>query len=120
MKKILLIVALIAGSYELKAQTLVKPMDSLLLRSPQFFKNISPDDTSRFKKYFVMPPTQDNKSLSALLPKGNTELFASRMPVAKVHSDDHMPVAKAGSDDHMPEAKVKVIDPLKKSSVVSP
>jgi hypothetical protein len=118
MKKILLIVAMVACSYGLKAQTLVKPLDSLLLRAPNFYKNVNPDDTP-FKKYFSVPPLQNNKSLSALT-KGSTELFASRMPVAKVHSDDHMPIAKVGSDDHMPTLMVKPFDPLKPVGMVKP
>jgi hypothetical protein len=112
MKKILLVVALVGISYGLMAQSVVKPMDSLLLRSPNFYKNISPGDTPLFKKYFVLPPGQKETPLTAIKPVTG-QLFASRMPILKITSDDKMPIAKIGSDDRMPVVKVTPIDPLK-------
>lgn len=112
MKKILLIVALVAGASQLKAQALVKPMDSLLLKTPNFYKNIRPDDTSLFKKYFVVPPIQNQAPLAVLKPVTG-QYFASRMPVLKVSSDDRMPIAKVSSNDRMPVAVVKSVDPLR-------
>jgi hypothetical protein len=119
MKKILLIVAMTAGVYQLKAQTLISPPDSSLLRSPGVLKEFKPNDNSLQKK-FSLPELQNNKSLSALIPAGNTELFACRMPVAKVHSDDHILTVNVHSDDRMPIQKVKVVDPLTKKALITP
>ncbi|MBS1532685.1 MAG: hypothetical protein JSU01_20450 [Bacteroidetes bacterium] len=112
MKKILLIVPLVAGSYALKAQTLVKPLDSTLLKSPELFKQLKPNDSPLMKQYFNLPPLQNAPLLASIQPIKILP-FASRMPILKVHSDDKMPIAKMSSDDHMPVLVVKPVDPLK-------
>jgi hypothetical protein len=113
MKKILLIVALIAGAYQLKAQTLIKPLDSTLLKSPDIFKQVKPNDSPLMKQYFSLPALQKGTPLMALAKQPEAIAFASRMPVLKVSSDDKMPVAKVSSDDRMPVVMVKPVDPLK-------
>jgi hypothetical protein len=120
MKKILLIVALIAGAYQLKAQTMVKPLDSLQLKSPDTFNQLKPDNSPLMKQYFSLPPLQKAAPLMALAKQPDAIAFASRMPILKVSSDDKMPVAKVSSDDRMPVAKIKVIDPLLKQPLVTP
>jgi len=112
MKKLLLIVALIATGYGLKAQTLVKPLDSLVLKSPDLFKQLKPEDSPLMKQYFNVPQLQKTMPLIAMVQPVAVP-FASRMPILKVTSDDKMPVAKMGSNDHMPVITVKPIDPLK-------
>lgn len=120
MKKVLLIVLIVAGASQLKAQQWqLKPGDSALLKSPQLFLNLKPD-TSVFKKYFNMPQTQYPAQLKALLKPGNTELFASRMPVAKLSSNDRMPIAKLGDPNThytMLIKRIKVVDPLKQQLI---
>lgn len=113
MKKILLIVALISVSYCLKAQTLVKPLDSALLKSPELFKQLKPNDSPLMKQYFDMPLLQKATPILALAKQPEAILFASRMPILKVTSDDKMPIAKVGSDDRMPVVKVTTVDPLR-------
>ena len=111
MKKLLLIVALFAIGYGLKAQTLVKPLDSTLLK-PDLFKQLKPNDSPLMKQYFNMPPMQKATPLIAMV-KPIAVPFASRMPLLKVTSDDKMPIAKVGNVERMPVVIVKPIDPLK-------
>jgi hypothetical protein len=113
MKKIFLIVAMVAGAYTLKAQTLIKPLDSALLKSPDIFNKLKPNDSPLLKPYFSMPQLQKTSPLLASIQPLKALPFASRMPILKVSSDDRMPVAKMGSDDRMPILKVKPFDPLK-------
>jgi hypothetical protein len=45
-----------------------------------------------------------------------TEVFYSRMPVAKLYSNDKMPVVNTDdSIDRMPVKRFKIVDPLTKS-----
>ena len=113
MKKILLIVALVAGAYQLKAQTLPKQLDSALLKSPELFKQLKPNDSPLLKQYFGIQRLQKTTPLLALAKQPVVTPFGSRMPILKVISDDKMPVTKMSSNDRMPVAKVKVVDPLK-------
>ncbi|MFI5159952.1 MAG: hypothetical protein ACHQHN_01685 [Sphingobacteriales bacterium] len=113
MKKLLLIVALIACGCGLKAQTLVKPFDSLLLKAPNFYMNVKPEDNPIMKKYFSVPPIQKATPLIAAIKPVTAVPFASRMPIAKVTSDDKMPIAKVSSNDRMPVVTIKPVDPFK-------
>jgi hypothetical protein len=56
-------------------------------------------------------------------PNNNTEVFFSRIPVAKIGSDDRMPIAKLGDPNikyTMLVKRIKVVDPLAKTSVANP
>lgn len=114
MKKVLLIVLFIAGAYQTKAQQLqLKPLDSTLIRSPDLFHNLKPNDDAPLKNHFKVQPNQSLKDLDKLTQSVNAIPFASTMPVAKLSSDDRMPIVKVASDDHMPVLKLKTLDLLK-------
>jgi hypothetical protein len=117
MKKILLIVLMVACAYQLKAQQLqLKPLDSALLKSPQLFQNLKPNDDALLKNYFKVQPNQSLKDLALLTQSGNTEIFYSTMPVLKIAGKaDNMAVIKPQSNEHytMLIKKIKVVDPLK-------
>jgi hypothetical protein len=123
MKKVLLIVLIAAGASQLKAQQWQpKPLDSALLKSPQLFQNLKPNDDALLKNYFKVQPNQSLKDLGALTPPRNTEIFASTMPVAKLTSPEKMPIAKLGDPNThytMLIKRVKAVDPLK-PQLVSP
>jgi hypothetical protein len=123
MKKILLIVLFIAGAYQLKAQQWqFKPLDSALLKSPQLFQNLKPNDDALLKNYLNTQPMQSLKDLGTLSQPGKTEIFYSTMPVAKIGgSADKMAIGKPSSSEHytMLIKRIKVINPLKQP-VVTP
>ena len=97
MKKVLLIISIIACAYQVKAQQLqLKPLDSALLKSPQLFQSLKPNDDALLKNYFKMQPNQSLKDLGALTQSINAIPFASTMPVAKLTSPEKMPIAKLG------------------------
>jgi hypothetical protein len=119
MKKNLLILLLIAGAYQLKAQQLMlKPADPLLFKSlPNTSNSFKLSDSTLFKDFSNLSKTEQ----LADMPGFNTgEIFYSRMPVAKLHSDDRMPVARVSSDDRMPVKKIIVVDPLAKLKQPAP
>jgi hypothetical protein len=113
MKTFLLILLLIAGTYQLKAQQLaLKPASPLLFKSfPNTSNSFKLIDSTLFKDFSKLSKTEQ----LADMPGFSTgEIFYSRMPVAKLHSDDRMPVARASSDDRMPIKKIIIVDPLAK------
>jgi len=124
MKKILLILLIVVGATQLKAQqSLVKPLDSALLKSPQLFQNLKPHDDAFLKQQFNKQPLQSLKDLGALTQTVDVVPFASTMPVAKLTSPEKMPIAKLGDPNihyTMLIKKIKVVDPLVKQPVVTP
>jgi hypothetical protein len=124
MKKVLLIVLILAGASQLKAQQWqLKPSDSALLKSPQLFQHLNPGDSALIKTYFKPQPLQSLKNLGTLTQPGNAELFASRMPVIKLSPEDRMPIARLGDPNThytLLVKKIKVVDPLLKQDLVTP
>ncbi|MGZ3778338.1 MAG: hypothetical protein ACXVI9_12530 [Mucilaginibacter sp.] len=123
MKNVLLIVLMVAGTSQLKAQQLqTKPLDSALLKSPQLFQNLKPNDDALLKNYFKVQPNQSLKDLGTLTQAVNAIPFGSTMPVAKLTSPEKMPIAKLGDPNThytMLIKRVKAVDPLK-PQLVSP
>ena len=123
MKKVLLTVLIVAGAFGLKAQQLqLKPLDSGLLKSPQLFKNLKPNDDALLKNYFKAQPVQPLKDLGSLV-QVNVIPFYSAMPVAKLTSPEKMPIAKLGDPNvhyTLLIKKLKVIDPLLKQQLPTP
>ncbi len=117
MKRILLLLVVIASSYQLKAQQLnFKPADSLLFKAPKEFQKFKLNDSILFKGFSTPPkggelltPLSDLKILNK-----SSEVFYSRMPVGRLYSNDKMPVARLERTDKMPVKKIKVVDPLAK------
>lgn len=124
MKKILVLLLIIAGAGELKAQQPVPvPANPLL---PNNFKGI---DIFKFKAtdsalYRSLLKPQKNDPLTLLQPiKGNekyAEVFYNRMPVAGLTSNDKMPVVKAPNNDPMPVKRYRSVDPLAVIKPVTP
>ena len=116
MKKILLLLIVIAGASQLRAQqSAVKPFDKNLFKTPkdQNLLQFKSGDSTLFKNFSVIP----NEQLLALAPNKlsdknlsllNSAANIDHMPIAKVSGNiDHMPVAKPnGNMEKMPVVKV--------------
>jgi len=116
MKKLLLLLIVIAGATQLRAQQFaIKPFDQNLFKTPkdQGLLQLKSGDSTLFKNFPVVPNGQllalaPNKLLdknqSLLNPTANID----RMPIAKVSGNiDHMPIAKSsGNMEKMPVVKV--------------
>ena len=103
MKKLLLLLIVIAGAIQLKAQQVpIKPFDQNLFKAPkdQNLLQFKLADSTLFKNFSVIP----NGQLLALAPnKLQDNNLVSLNPAANI---DHMPIAKVGGNiDHMPIAK---------------
>ena len=120
MKKILIILLLIAASCGLKAQQLtLKPADTLLFKS--FPKSFKLNDSTLFKGFSKLPKIEQLAGMPGFdMNDKNAEVFYSRMPVAKLYSDDKMPVARVDNIDRMPVKKIIIIDPLAKLKQPTP
>jgi len=105
MKKLLLLLIIIAVATQLKAQqSTVKPFDQNLFKAPkdQSLLQFKPGDSILLKNFPIIP----NGQLLAVVPNNlkDNDLFLLN-PTANI---DHMPIAKVGGNiDHMPIAKVK-------------
>jgi hypothetical protein len=120
MKKILIILLLFTASYGLKAQQLtLKPADTLLFKSlPKSFKL---SDSTLFKGFSTLPKMEQLADMPGFNGSDkNAEVFYSRMPVAKLYSDDRMPVARVDNIDRMPIKKIIIVDPLAKLKQPAP
>lgn len=127
MKKIFLLVIVTAGAFQLKAQQLSKkPSDPFLLKTPpdQTFQQFKLDDSTLFKNFSVLPPSQLLAEIPNKLPGNNlvglpAAVNIDNMPILKVSGNiDHMPIAKAnGHIDRMPILKVT---PLNHLSLINP
>jgi len=117
MKKLLVVLLILAGSSAVKAQQLNsgKLTDSTLLKSfkdADVFK-LKPADSMLFKNFSALPKSNALASLQSLNNGPQyAETFYSRMPVAKVMPADKMPDAKGNNIDNMPIKRFKVVDPL--------
>jgi hypothetical protein len=122
MKKFLLVLFLIAGVSQLKAQQLtLKSADSLLLKAPKNFNGLKLDDGSLFKNLSKLPKAEQLAAINNMNSIGNnTEIFYSRMPVLKVRSNDKMRVVGQSNIDRMPIKRIKVVDPLAKLQQPAP
>jgi len=118
MKKYLLLLLLVAGVSQLKAQQLsLKPTDTMLFKAPKNFNGLKWDDSNLLKDLAKLPKTEQLAAISNRNSiNANTVIFYSRMPVAKLNSNDRMPVAKPDNIniDRMPVEKVIIVDPLAK------
>ena len=117
MKKILLLLIVIAGASQLKAQqSAIKPFDQNLFRAPkdQNLMQFKPGDSVLLKNFSIRP----NEQLLALAPnklQDNSMLLLNpaanidHMPIAKVSGNiDRMSIAKpSGNMEKMPVAKIR-------------
>jgi hypothetical protein len=125
MKKLLILSILVAGACQLKAQQLtIKPSDPLLFKTPkgldlQKFK-LSDSALFKYQDLSKLPKLEQLADLQGInSPDKNAELFYSRMPVAKLYSNDKMPVVNTDdSIDKMPVKRFKTVDPLGKLQVI--
>jgi hypothetical protein len=119
MKKLLLLLIIIAGASQLKAQqSTIKPFDQNLFKTPkdQNLMQFKPGDSTLFKNFSVIP----NHQLLALAPNKLTDNNVFLLnPAVNI---DHMPIAKMnGYIDRMPIAKVSGdIDKMPGSVVIVP
>ena len=116
MKKLLLLLIVIAGAAQLKAQqTTIKPFDQNLFNTPKGQNSLQfkPGDSILFKNFSVTP----NAQLLAIAPNRLTDndmllldpaVNIDHMPIAKVGGNiDHMLIVKpSGNMEKMPVAKV--------------
>ncbi|HTE01888.1 MAG TPA: hypothetical protein VK668_21510 [Mucilaginibacter sp.] len=97
MKRILLLLLIIAASTQLKAQQLTfKPADSLLFKTPKNWENFKfkQGDSILLKGFSNLQKSNPLAMLQGL--KGNKSALYGNMPVAKLQGTDRMPVAKLG------------------------
>ena len=123
MKKLFLLLIVITGASQLRAQQLGnKPSDPFLLKTPQELKlqQFKLGDSTLFKGFSALPKGQQLAAMPNKLLDNN--LFAipgvgniDNMPILKVSGNvDRMPIAKMdGKIDRMPILKVTPLDPLK-------
>jgi|GEM_PF-1311993 len=117
MKKLLLLLIVIASTSQLKAQqSSIKPFDQNLFKTTPKDQNLMQfklGDSTLFKNF----PSIPNQQLLALVPNKLTDnnMFLlnpvaniDRMPIAKMNGNiDRMPIAKPnGNMERMPVAKV--------------
>jgi len=126
MKKLLVVLFILAGSSAVKAQQLNsgKLADSVFSKSfkgTDAFK-LKPADSMLFKNFAALPKSDALASLQSLNNNAQyAETFYSRMPIVKVKPVDKMPVAKGNNTDKMPVKRFKVVDPLAKpANLVTP
>jgi hypothetical protein len=119
MKKLLLLLIVIAGATHLRAQqSAIKPFDQNLFRAPkdQNLMQFKPGDSVLLKNFSIRP----NEQLLALAPNKlldnnmlllNPAVNIDHMPIAKVSGNiDRMPIAKpSGNMEKMPVAKVMAL-----------
>ncbi|MGZ3751132.1 MAG: hypothetical protein ACXVAU_07650, partial [Mucilaginibacter sp.] len=107
---------LIAGASQLKAQQpLTFKADTALLKIPKSFMGLKPDDSALLKGFSNLPKAELLTNLTGWKsPDKNNDLFYSRMPVARLYSNDKMPVARLEGKDRMPVKKLTVLDPMAK------
>jgi hypothetical protein len=120
MKKSLLLLLLVASVSQLKAQQLtLKPVDPLLFKSlPKTSNSFKLSDSILFKDFSKLSKTEQLADMPGF---SNREIFYSRMPVAKLNSDDRMPIAKTDNNiDRMPVKKIIIVDPLAKLKPPTP
>jgi len=125
MKKLLIATVVVCCSVQLKAQQLFsKPGESPLSGHSKTFPDLKSNDSILAKKYFSLPKTEPLALLAQLSKNNNnTEVFYSRMPVAKIGGASKMPTVKPGDSNMnytMLVKKYKVVDPLAAKEVVTP
>jgi hypothetical protein len=122
MKKLLLLLIIIAVATQLKAQqSSVKPFDQNLFKTPkdQSLLQFKPGDSILLKNFPIIPNGQflavvpnklKDNDLFLLNPTANID----HMPIAKVSGNiDHMPIAKVrGNMEKMPVAKIRPSNPI--------
>lgn len=117
MKKIILLLFIIAGSSQLKAQqSNFKPADSLFFKTPKAFNlpQFKLNDSNLLKDFPTLPKSDQLAFLKGMDNQKNAEIFYNRMPVAKMYSNDKMPVAKLNGNYKMAVKRIEIIDPLVK------
>jgi hypothetical protein len=115
MRKLLLLLIVIAIASQLKAQqTAVKPFDQNLFKAPgnQNLLQFKSGDSTLFKNFSTLPNGQllaaiPNKLSDKNLPLLNPAANIDHMPIARVGGNiDHMPIAKPGGNmEKMPVVK---------------
>ena len=125
MKELLIATVVVCCSAQLKAQQLFsKPGESRLSDLSKTFPNSKSNDSIMAKKYFSLPKTEPLALLAQLSKNNsNTQVFYSRMPVAKIDGGSKMPTVKPGDSNMnytMQVKKYKVIDPLAAKEAVTP
>jgi hypothetical protein len=124
MKRILLALIIVSAASQLKAQQLfTKPADSVsLFKSPKSLPNFQLADSSLFKKF--EPLAKSNQLATIPSIDGTSEIFYSRMPVARIGGNmDNMSIIKPAEPNmHYPLLikKMKVADPLSTVKPVNP
>jgi len=122
MKRVLLLLIIIAVATQLKAQqSSVKPFDQNLFKTPkdQSLLQFKPGDSILLKNFPIIPNGQflavvpnklKDNDLFLLNPTANID----HMPIAKVSGNiDHMPIAKVrGNMEKMPVAKIRPSNPI--------
>ncbi len=123
MKKLFLLLIVIACAAQLKAQqSTTKPFDQFLFKTPknQNLLQFKPGDSTLFKNFSVMPKGESlavtrNKlpdyKMAAVIPSVNID----HMPIAQVSGNiDRMPIAKPSVNmEKMPVAKIEPLGLLK-------
>lgn len=123
MKKILVLLIVIAGATQLRAQQItIKPFDQNLFKTPkdQNLFQFKPGDSTLFKNFSTLPKDQLLAGAPYKLPDykmaaANPLVNIDHMPIARVSGNiDHMLIAKpSGNMEKMPVAKVAPLGVLK-------
>jgi hypothetical protein len=116
MKKLLLLLIVIAGATHLRAQqSAIKPFDQNLFKTlrDQSLPQFKPGDSTLFKSFSTLPKGEFLAVTPYKLPDrkmavANPFVNIDNMPIAKVGGNiDHMLIAKpSGNMEKMPVAKV--------------
>ena len=116
MKKLLLILIVIACATQLKAQqSAVKPFDQSLFKAPKEWNlhQFKLGDSTLLKNFSTLPKDKLLAATTFKLPDYNMAIAGQlanidHMPIAKMNGNiDHMPIAKMdGNIDKMPVAKI--------------
>lgn len=126
MKKLLILSILVAAACQLKAQQLtIKPSDPLFFKTPKSLdlQKYKLNDSLLFKYQDLskLPKLEQLADLQGIRNSDkNAELFYSRMPVAKITSDDKMPTVDTENIDRMPVKKIIIVNPLSKLKQPAP
>jgi len=121
MKKLSLLLIVIAGATQLRAQqTAIKPFDQNLFKAPKglHLQQFKPDDSTLLKGFSTLPKGEflavtPYKLADYNMNTANSVMNIDRMPIARMNGNiDHMPIAKVSGDiDKMPGSVIIVPKP---------
>jgi hypothetical protein len=120
MKKIVLILVLLGGFHQLKAQQKQQfTLDDKLQNN--LFQDLKVDTS--FKPLLQHPDLNNPSALNLIAPNNDNAVVYSTMPVVKTSGVDHMPIAKLGQPGinyTMLIKKITIVNPADLAQVATP